>query len=223
MQNSINVKEVDVVILTPGHSVTTSYLKCLLNTIIEFDRLGIRWAYSSEYSSHVGDAREITLSSSEANDINNSVPFHGKIKYKKLMWIDSDITWEPEDILRLFYSDKEIIAGVYLFADGRTSVFKEFLGSIYTKDEILKLDNITEIQGSGFGFICIQNGIFELMSRPWFQSSVGTIERNGEKISFPVMGEDLSFCLRAQKLGYKIWLDPKVKVGHQKTIKLEWN
>ena len=28
------------------------------------------------------------------------------------------------------------------------------------------------------------------------------------------VGEDLAFCLRARELGYKIWCDPTISLGH---------
>ena len=32
--------------------------------------------------------------------------------------------------------------------------------------------------------------------------------------------EDVGFCLRARENGYKIWVDPTVCVGHEKTVVL---
>lgn len=215
-------QKVDIVILTPGHSMTTAYVKSLLATGEELKKRGISWAWASEYSSHVGDAREITLSGTRTNNPLNNVPFEGNLDYKKLMWIDSDISWKPEDVIKLYESDKEIITGVYLFDNGTTSCFSEFLGAMYNYSEILNMEELTEIQGCGFGFLCITKGIFELMSRPWFQSVETTMRFGGQDVSFPIMGEDVSWCTRAMRLGYKIWLDPSIKVNHHKVVKLEW-
>jgi GT2 family glycosyltransferase len=57
------------------------------------------------------------------------------------------------------------------------------------------------------------------MTRPWFQSVIVT---NDNGFSFPMMGEDLSWCKRAIDLGYDIWFDPTVKVTHNKMMKLTW-
>jgi len=217
------MNEVDLVILTPGHSMTVPYVKSFLKTTSALAQRGITWAWSSEYSSHVADAREITLSGTRVNNPLMNIPFEGNLRYKKLMWIDSDISWEPEDIIRLYDSDKEIVTGVYLFNDGTTSVFKKYLGDMYKKEEILELKEPTEIYGAGFGFICISQGIFELMSRPWFQSVPITMDFQGEQITFPIIGEDISWCTRAMGLGYKIWMDPTVLVNHHKVVKLEWS
>ena len=37
------------------------------------------------------------------------------------------------------------------------------------------------------------------------------------------MGEDLSWCVKAQNLGLEIWIDPRVRVRHQKTMNLDWS
>lgn len=214
---------VDVVILTPGHSVTSDYVKSLFRTIEVMEAAKMTWAWSSEYSSHVADAREITLSGSRINNPLENRPLSGQLDYKKLMWIDSDISWNPEDFMRLYESDKDIATGAYLLADGSTSIFKEFLGKMYTQEEIKELKEEVEITSCGFGFICIKPGIFEAMARPWFQQVPVTLELNGQVVSFPIMGEDVSWCVRASRLGYKIWLDPKVLVSHKKMITLDWS
>jgi hypothetical protein len=34
------------------------------------------------------------------------------------MWIDSDIAWEPEDVIKLYNSDKDVISGgIYYLLD----------------------------------------------------------------------------------------------------------
>jgi GT2 family glycosyltransferase len=43
-----------------------------------------------------------------------------------------------------------------------------------------------------------------------------------KEITFPIMGEDISWCARAMDLGYKIWMDPSVLVSHHKTVQLDW-
>ena len=74
----------------------------------------------------------------------------------------------------------------------------------------------------GFGFVCIKSGVFESLTRPWFQSAITTIEVDGKDYTFPIIGEDISFCERARKNGYDIWFDPTVRVTHHKTMKLTW-
>lgn len=217
------MNHVNVVICTPGHSVMAGYVNSLLETMNELAKRNITFLWSNGFSSHVGDAREITLAGTKNNIINETRPFHGEVTYDKLMWIDSDIVWKPEDFIKLYESDKDIVSGAYLLASGEVVAYKEELGGGYNYEEVKAMTEPVEIAGAGFGFICIKQGVFEKMSRPWFQSvPVKRKEADGTEYDFFMMGEDLSFCYRAKRLGFKIWFDPTVRVTHHKTMKLTW-
>lgn len=217
------IPHVNLIICTPGHSVTKAYLKSLLATVAVLSDRGITWAFSIEYSSHVGDSREITLSGTLQNNLEQNKPFQGQLTYDKLFWIDSDIAWTPEDFLKLYESDKDIISGAYLLATGEVVAYKEILRKPYLFEEIKQETNLMKIQACGFGFLCVKSGVFETLSRPWFQAAMGTwTSAEGKTYTFPIMGEDISWCQRVLNEGFEIWLDPTAKVTHQKSIMLTW-
>lgn len=200
------------------------YVRSLLATTQMLNEKQITWAFSTEYSSMVSDAREMTLNGDSRNEIKNTKPFKGNVTYDKILWIDSDIAWSPEDVLKLYESEKDIVSGAYLLASGEVTAYKKLLGPGYTFEEVLKMKDLEKVDGTGFGFLCVKQGVFESLSRPWFQSSWITMEdeETKEEFSFPIMGEDLSWCKRAREAGFEIWLDPTVKVIHHKTVKLTW-
>ena len=70
--------------------------------------------------------------------------------------------------------------------------------------------------------MAVKSGVFESLTRPWFQSPVVTTKLNGKDFTFPIMGEDLSFCHRAREAGFEVWLDPEIKLIHHKTFKITW-
>jgi hypothetical protein len=214
---------VNLIIATPGHSLMSIYVRSLLATTQMLASKGITWAWSSEYSSHVADAREMTLNGDNQNDPAEQRPFKGKVTYDKILWIDSDIAFTPEDVLKLYESDYDVVSGAYLLANGEAVVYKELFGQGYTYDEVLKMKEPVEVFGAGFGFIMVKQGIFEKLTRPWFQSTMAsTVMEDGAEFTFPIMGEDLSWCKRVGDLGFKIWFDPTVRVTHHKTMKLTW-
>lgn len=219
------MKHVNLIIATPGHSMMTSYVKSLLATAEALSKEGITWLFTSEYSSHVGDAREVTLNGSMQNSIVETRPLQGEFTYDKIMWIDSDIAWNPEDVIKLYKSDKDIVSGAYLLANGEVTAYKKMLGPGYTHQDILEMKEPSEIDGAGFGFICVKQGVFESLTRPWFQQAwiTKTDEETGKEFTFPLMGEDISWCHRVKQNGYKIWLDPTVRVQHHKMMKLTWD
>lgn len=217
-----DIPHVNIIFCTPGHSVMSSYVKCLLPTIKLLEQEGISWGFSSEYSSHVADAREITLNGDNNNIIEETRPFKGEITYDKLMWIDSDINWNPEDVLKFYRSDKDIISGAYMLGTGEVVAYEKLFGPAYKYDDIKNRTEIFKVESIGFGFVCIKQGIFERLSRPWFQSVEATLKRESGDFTFPILGEDLSFCHRVKGLGYEIYLDPTVRLVHNKMMKLTW-
>jgi hypothetical protein len=218
---------VNLIIATPGHSMMSSYVKCLLDTINKLQQDGITVLWTSEYSSHVADAREITLNGSNHNNILDSSPLRGQFTYDKILWIDSDINWKYEDVKKLYESDKDIVTGAYMLATGEVMAYKEILRAPYSYEEIKNKTELEKIEACGFGFICVKQGVFEKLSRPWFQSIEKTIkvQDEGEKekdFTFSIIGEDIAWCERVGRLGFEIWLDPSVKVTHHKIMKLTW-
>jgi hypothetical protein len=212
---------VNVVICTPGFNLMGVYVKSLLATIDQLNKRGISWAYSNEYSSHVADARETTASGTKVNSYTENTPFAGVLTYDKMFWIDSDIVWTPEDFIKLYESDKDVVSGAYCAPSGEVMAYPEMLRSGYAHQQVLEMTDPIEIEGIGFGFVCVKKGVFESLSRPWFQStSKEALDEEGNTINLPIMGEDLSWCERVRKNGFKIWFDPKVQLTHHKTVRL---
>ena len=192
-------------------------------TIQMLNQKGITWAFSNEYSSMVSDAREMTLNGDNQNSLSEQRPFKGSVTYDKILWIDSDIAWTPEDVLKLYESDKDIISGAYLLASGEVMAYPKLLKQSYVYNEVLEMTEPIKVEGAGFGFICIKQGVFEALERPWFQASEITHpDDDGVERTFKIMGEDLSFCHRAGQRGFEIWFDPTVRVIHHKTMRLTW-
>lgn len=213
---------VNLVIATPGHSVMSAYLRSLLAATRELDRRGISWAFSQEYSSHVADAREMTLNGGNQNIIKDSRPFRGEITYDKILWIDSDIMFTPEDVIRAYESPYDVVSGAYTLASGEVVAYDKLFGEAFTMNQVKEMKEPRKIFGAGMGFFCMKSGIFESLSRPWFQSVPATALVDGEEFTFPIMGEDLSLCKRINDAGFEIWLDPEIKLIHHKTFKLTW-
>lgn len=60
----------------------------------------------------------------------------------------------------------------------------------------------------GTGFMMIQRPVIDALPKPWFRC--GQIP-GGEDL----LAEDLSFCLQAAQVGFPVFLDPAVRVGHE--------
>jgi hypothetical protein len=211
--------KVNVVIATPGHSMIGGYVTSLLALTYTLEQKNLTWAFSNHYASHVGDAREMTLNGDNQNSIEEQRPFKGQLEYDTILWIDSDIIFNPEDAIKLIESDKQITTGAYLLGSGEVTVYPKLLKPGYTYDQVKEMKDPVRVEGCGFGFLAIKQGVFESLSRPWFQSAYITTDEGN---TFPMMGEDLSWCKRVKDAGFEIWFDPTVKVTHNKMMKLTW-
>jgi hypothetical protein len=210
----------NILIATPGSKLEAEYVKSLTDTLTECQARGLTYKWLNEQGSLVHNTREATLTGSMQLNPNDKGPLHDTVSYDKIIWIDSDISWSVKDFFRLYESDKDIITGAYLLADGVTSSVHslESGGAPYTKGKILGIQKMCKIHSAGFGFIAMKSGVFENIRRPWFELLPQQIGPN----MTASLGEDLSWCLKATQSGYDIYFDPRILVGHMKTKRVGW-
>ena len=123
--------------------------------------------------------------------------------------------------------ERQIVAGWYCTEDGKTTSVAHWLdeddfrtnGGVMnheTIESISKRRKPFTVDYTGFGWLLIQNGVFEheQMPYPWFAPKMQIFE-SGEVQD--MCGEDVSFCLDAKEAGFEIWCDPRIRVGHEKT------
>lgn len=128
-----------------------------------------------------------------------------------VMWFDSDMVFEPDTLERLIAHDKDIVTGIYHRRSGsyKPVLFKELTDNgdgTFTAVDYLDYptDGLFKVAGMGFGCVLMKTSVLFDMAvnmKDWFTP-------NGR------IGEDLSFCHRATQLGYEIWADPSIRLGH---------
>jgi hypothetical protein len=150
-------------------------------------------------------------------------PWQGQVQYDRMMWIDSDMVWNPDDVIKLITSDKPIISGTYLMSDNRLHPVVEDLDFNHLADHgVFEFMDKTTMSArtepfkasyTGFGFVSIAAGVVESMEYPWFQPRWVSNDRFHD-----FCAEDVGFCWAAQEAGQEIWIDPTVRVGHEKSV-----
>ena len=138
--------------------------------------------------------------------------------FDRVLWLDSDMSFEPDLMLRLnadLDAGLDIVTGVYYERKGRSrpTIFSEcglkedgqFKIPYHKFCEDYPKDHIFEIEACGFG--CVMMNV---------SAARKIVTQLGGKPFMPVagFGEDLSFCMRARHVGLKIWCDPSVQCGH---------
>ena len=126
--------------------------------------------------------------------------------YTHVLWLDSDMIFTEDLLDDLMFSGKDFVTGI---AHGRRAphcscIFKEIWPGVDRWEGHEYPSSAFKIGGCGFACVLVSTKIIEAV---W--------DRNGTAF-FPMreLGEDLAFCKRATELGYEIWCEPSVWLGH---------
>ena len=155
----------------------------------------------------------------------NQKPFDGKVDYDYILWIDSDMVFQPEDFFKLLEHDKDVVSGIYKMSDDVNyatvenmdeQFFEEWLYYPFLQDKDIeaKKGKLFKVDYQGMGFLLVKNGIFEEMKYPWFYPRLLKWKNHPNWADFPF--DDVEFCMRARENGYDIFIDPKIRLGHEK-------
>lgn len=132
-----------------------------------------------------------------------------------VLWLDSDMVFPPETLKDMLRSieGRDMLAGVchMRVPPYRPVLYKKLrMGLTPDENESEVLTEIPEgepfeVEGCGFGCVLIRTGLIRDVFTH-YRDLFGPL---------PGYGEDVSFCLRARKMGYKIWCNPKIQIGHR--------
>jgi GT2 family glycosyltransferase len=211
----------NLVVCIPGRQFSNKFLRCWTEFIGYCNRSGISLIFSNEYNPNVYYARSQCLGADTRRG-KYQKPFDGKLDYDYILWIDSDIIFNYKDFLKLIERNVDVCGGLYLMENGiqyaavknwDLQFFKQHgTFQFLSPEDIKNTTDIIEISYTGFGFLLMKKGVIEKLEYPWFEPQI--INFGEEMIDFA--SEDVSFCLKVKSAGIKIYIDPTVKVGHEK-------
>jgi hypothetical protein len=149
--------------------------------------------------------------------------------------VDSDMTFDPDVVERLLdYADPvkaPIVGGLCFGFDEQGDVQPTLYGLIGEAEDPENLqviryhewtpDAMYQVAGTGAACLLIHKSVLEAMrdfehprgkqgfndAYPWFQET----EHNGKPV-----GEDITFCWRAIQLGFPVYVNTAVQLGHVK-------
>ena len=146
-------------------------------------------------------------------------------KCTDLIFIDSDINFEPEDVLRLMAWTSEpkkgIVAGVPRVR-GEEKVYISLLD--YDENNELTMNGMGLVRAKrvATAFMMVRRDVFETLveAHPeWTYYDKKTDRMLPALFDFKLteegyMGEDFLFCDRTREVGFEVWVDPTIKLGH---------
>lgn len=163
-------------------------------------------------ATYIGQGRNTAI----LNGPNSRVKPALEPQYTHYLMLDSDIGFTPEQLEILIKRDLPIVSGAYESRSnpGRAVAggWKIVAGNI---DEgiVLNETGLKEVRWCGAGFLLLKREVLETLEFPWFYHE--DIRYSDYGVQHCVQaGEDVSFCLKAARAGYKIFVDFDCKVQH---------
>ena len=150
-----------------------------------------------------------------------------------LLFVDSDLSFFPEDIEKLLNSGKKVIGGLY----AKKRLGGSWVLNTLNKEDIMPETGLFKIRYIGTGFMLVHRSVFEQViegypgiayeddadysrfnwhRHRWDFWPVGVksyIDENGKKRK-RYLSEDWYFCERLQELGIEVWVDTEVRLMH---------
>ena len=222
--NIVDSAPITIVFCLPGRSFSGKFFDSFVDLMGYCYKIGIQFVISRQYSPVIYYVRNLCLGGDVLRG-ENQKPFNGKINYTHMMWIDSDIIFTSQHFQALLNHNKNIVSGIYMMGNGVHFATVEKWDEEYFKKhgtfqfstlkEIEDYKGLTEVDYTGLGFMLIKKGVFESLKYPWFQPIFHNIGNCKDFSS-----EDVSFCRMVKEKGYKIYIDPQIRVGHAKEVVL---
>lgn len=112
-----------------------------------------------------------------------------------LLQVDTDMMFGPDAIKKLIAHDLDIVGSRY----NKRVISPEGQSEPTVKQDIKELSEVPFVPS---GFLLVKTGVFRKIGKPWF-----SFKDDAES-------EDVYFCDKAIRNGFKVYCDPTVIVGH---------
>ena len=126
--------------------------------------------------------------------------------FTHVLWLDSDMTFEPQIAEDLMWCDADMVCGAFVMRRPQWGpcVYSDIRRTGTTKKVREFGKEPFRVAGSGFAAVMTKT---ELLKKVY--EKFGTYFRPMEHLA-----EDLAFCWRANRVGAKIMCEPTVRPGH---------
>lgn len=223
----------DVVLCITGLHYYLPCVTSLLSTVQYLTSIGMSVYVAADSGPSIHELRDVLINGGPAGNggyrpfaddeyMTEWRAFDNKFTYDQIVWIDNDIYWVAEDIIRLLEHKEDVVSGLYL-AGSRTEfvvhIHPSSTTSVNQLETLRKKANngLLEVFSVGFGFMKVRHGVYESLKRPiYFHTDYTWVLPDGRTISGKQIAEDGSFCQRVRESGRKVYVDPHIVVGHFK-------
>lgn len=137
---------------------------------------------------------------------------------QKLLWIDSDMVWQPKDVFRLLaLSTKfDVVACAYPAKVDKPTFYVNYEPGEYEANKY----GLLSVKGVGLGFTIVDRKVIQELSdrAPKLFDEITQRELSAV-FRFDIhegkrRSEDMAFFADVKALGYDVWLDTMTNLGH---------
>jgi hypothetical protein len=143
------------------------------------------------------------------------------LEYDAVIWIDSDLEWNPMWIMELLGSDKDVIGGTYRKKTDDAELYTVKTNNLESKDGLIKVD------GLGMGFVKMSKKAVQALwdaSQPYQnEGREGRMVCDIQIVDGQLCSEDVMLFAKLRGLGFDVWLDPRMTCCHIGTKKFFGN
>lgn len=138
-----------------------------------------------------------------------------------VVFIDDDVSWQPDAILRLLEADGDVVAGTYRFK--KAGEPEEYMGAVVTKDDgtpVVRADGCIEAHSIPAGFLKVTREGVNRFMHAWPELLYGEacapyVDLFNHGAHGGVWwGEDYAFARRWREKCGKVWLVPNLQIDH---------
>lgn len=211
-------KKLFIPIICYNHSANTEYMMSLIKLSHHLRDVEIEYElFPIVFDSLVSRARNAAVAHFLASDCSH------------LMFIDADIEFEPESVVKLLNHNKEVIAGVYpkkYFVFERFHTGEEVVDFPISGEVSLNEDGLVESTYLPTGFLMISRGAFDKLIKNYPQLKYrNDIDGYGTSDTFYdffrvsvnkgiLESEDWGFCSLWRDIGGQVLLDTTIQLAH---------
>lgn len=215
---TLRTGEVHLGLCTPMASTRpdVAYTSSFNQTMVELAKRGINFStHQTAGGSHIGRAREGVLWNAY---------YHG---CTHLLFIDDDMGWDPEFIVRLLASDHDFACVVGAKKDDHGDRVKMACNFLPNPQEFHPVTGFLRLYNVGFAFVMLKRSVIDQMCEAYPELEYDTAGTRRQWALFHDMidkddtpplgqrlGEDFSFCARWRKIGGAMWADPDASLIH---------
>lgn len=134
-----------------------------------------------------------------------------------LVFIDADVSWEPESLIQLCRFDCDVVGGVYPY---RRETGKEGMPVRNLPEKLEPLNGLLEVAGLPTGFLRIRREVLEKLHREVQtfhdkgKRDIAEIFRRSISADKGRMGGDIGFCELWRGIGGKVHAAVDLRLGH---------